>query len=86
MKADMDGDRLVDALGACVREYRTKAAISQEELADRAELDRTYISAVERGLRNPTVKSLLRIARALSIRPSLLLAAAEQSIGVTAGA
>lgn len=52
-------------VGGNVRRLREKQAISQEELADRAGLHRTYISGVERGIRNPTVMILERIAKAL---------------------
>ena len=52
----------------------SQAGLSQEELADRAKLDRTYISGVERGVRNPTVLVLQRLATALNIRPADLLA------------
>jgi transcriptional regulator with XRE-family HTH domain len=61
-----------------VRHFRGKLGISQEELSFRAELDRTYMSGIERGVRNPTVKSLLRITRALGVRPSAVLKRAER--------
>lgn len=41
------------------------AGISQEELGDRADLHRTYISDIERGFRNPTLKTMIAIANAL---------------------
>jgi transcriptional regulator with XRE-family HTH domain len=46
----------------------------------RADLDRTYISGIERGTRNPTVKSILTIAEALATRPSRLISAAESQL------
>lgn len=52
-------------VGPAVRALREQAGFSQEELADRAELDRTYISGIERGRRNPSVKSLQRVVAAL---------------------
>ena len=52
-------------VGPAVRVLREQAGFSQEELADRAELDRTYVSGIERGRRNPSVKSLQRIVAAL---------------------
>jgi transcriptional regulator with XRE-family HTH domain len=60
-----------------VRQCRSKLGISQEELCFRCDLDRTYISGIERGVRNPTVKTLRRLARALGTKPSRLLAEAE---------
>ncbi len=60
-------------LGTNVRRIRECKGWSQEKLAEMAELDRTYISGIERGLRNPTVRVLQRIADALGIpAPDLL--------------
>ena len=52
---------------------RTAAGISQEELADRARLHRTYISSIERGQRNISLENLFRIAEALGTTPARLL-------------
>ena len=60
-------------VGTNVRNFREKADFSQEELADRSGLHRTYISGVERGVRNPTVLVLAKIAKALGVDASLLL-------------
>jgi transcriptional regulator with XRE-family HTH domain len=54
-------------VGCAVRTHRVRLKISQEELADKAGLDRTYVSGVERGVRNPTLKVLYRLATALQI-------------------
>ncbi|WP_166207372.1 helix-turn-helix domain-containing protein [Cognatiluteimonas telluris] len=54
-------------VGPAIRLLREKALVSQEELAGRAELDRTYVSGIERGRRNPSVKSLQRVANALGV-------------------
>jgi transcriptional regulator with XRE-family HTH domain len=53
--------------------------LSQEELGFRAGLDRTYVSGVERGVRNPTLKVVGRLAKALGTPASKLLAAAQRS-------
>jgi transcriptional regulator with XRE-family HTH domain len=55
------------ALGARIRELRTKRGWSQEGFADRCGLDRTYIGGIERGERNVAVLNLLRIARTLDV-------------------
>ena len=55
------------SFGASVRSWRKRQGISQEELAERATLHRTYISDVERGARNVSLQSIERIARALAI-------------------
>ena len=61
------------AVGTAVRERRKVRGVSQEELAEQAELHRTYIGSVERGERNVTILSLIRIAEALGVRPHDLL-------------
>jgi transcriptional regulator with XRE-family HTH domain len=55
------------ALRANLRKYRKESGYSQEELADEAGLHRTYISGVERGVRNPSVLVLEKIAKPLNI-------------------
>ena len=52
---------------ANLRQYRKESGYSQEELADEAGLHRTYISGVERGVRNPSVLVLEKIAKPLKI-------------------
>jgi transcriptional regulator with XRE-family HTH domain len=60
-------------VGRNLRRYRKAAGLSQEELAFATRLDRTYISGVERGVRNPTVLVLQELAAALGVRPMDLL-------------
>ena len=59
------GDPISIALGRSVRKRREAKALTQEVLAELAGLDRTYISAVERGGRNLSLSSIARIAKAL---------------------
>jgi transcriptional regulator with XRE-family HTH domain len=59
--------------GDVLREARQAANITQEELAFRADLHRTYISLLERGLRSPTLESLFRICEALGEEPESLV-------------
>lgn len=54
-------------VGLNVRHIRESLNLSQEELAFRAEIDRTYVSGIERGKRNPTVVVLERLAEALDV-------------------
>ena len=56
-----------------LKRYRVTAGLSQEELALRADLHRTYVGGVERGERNISLLNLLRIARALGVSPADLL-------------
>ena len=54
-------------LGLKLQELRKAKGWSQEEFADRANLHRTYISAVERGVRNPTITVVEKLATALGV-------------------
>jgi transcriptional regulator with XRE-family HTH domain len=65
--------KILRALGHLVKQRRTALGISQEELGMRANLDRTYISGVERGLRNPSITALTSLASGLGITVSNLL-------------
>ncbi len=60
-------------VGQHVRQAREKLGISQEELALRANVDRTYIGGVERGERNLGILNLLKIAKALDTSASEIL-------------
>lgn len=66
---------VVDIIAENVRRLRGTRAWSQEELAERCDLHRTYIGAIERGERNITVRTLYRIAEALGCDPLQLLRA-----------
>jgi transcriptional regulator with XRE-family HTH domain len=69
----------ISQFGNLLRNHRRNAGISQEQLAERSGLDRTYISGIERGLRNPTLTALLKIAKGLDISISMLLQDLERS-------
>jgi transcriptional regulator with XRE-family HTH domain len=56
-----------------VRTIRQQAGLSQEELAHRAELHRTYISSIERGERNVSLENIFAIAEALGVSPGDLM-------------
>ena len=59
--------------GERVRELREKNGWSQEDLAERSGLHRTYVSGVERGVRNPTLEVINRLAAALEVPLSVLM-------------
>jgi transcriptional regulator with XRE-family HTH domain len=65
-------DRLLKAFGERVRELRNKRGLSQEEFAAQCRLDRTYISGIERGRRNPSLRNIKRIASELGVTMSQL--------------
>jgi transcriptional regulator with XRE-family HTH domain len=60
-----------------LKKYRLKSKLTQEELAFRCELDRTYISLIERKKRRPTLNVIFIICRNLNIKPSLLVEEVE---------
>jgi transcriptional regulator with XRE-family HTH domain len=59
--------------GKRIRQIRLERKLSQEALADACDLDRSYMSGVERGIRNITVLTLVQIAKALRVPPHRLL-------------
>ena len=63
---------ILAALGLNVRRARETKEFTQENLAERASLDPTYISGIERGLRNPGIKNVARLAKALGLSTSEL--------------
>ena len=60
-------DPLLRTIGATIRTLRHERGLSQEALAELAEIDRSYMSSVERGLRNVSVLNIARIAAALDV-------------------
>ena len=60
-------DSVLAKLGLNVRKRREARELTQETLAERASLDPTYTSGIERGLRNPGIKNVVRLAKALGI-------------------
>ena len=68
---------LVRIFAQNLREARHRARLSQEELALRAGLDRTYVSGCERGTRNPSLMSVEKLSNALEIEADLLLRRSE---------
>ena len=68
------------AFGAVLRSARARAGISQEELAHRSELDRSHFSKIERGLSQPTLFAIFKIARALGYKASTLVALTQRAL------
>jgi transcriptional regulator with XRE-family HTH domain len=69
----------VAAFAARLRRLRTERGISQEELAHRAGLDRTYVSSCEAGRRNVTIRTISRLSEALSVDAAALVSDRESS-------
>lgn len=62
-----------EQLGANIRRHRESLGISQEALAAKARLHRTYIGSIERGERNVAIRNIVKIAHALDCSPADLL-------------
>ena len=76
----MIGDTLPDMLGNELKKARTRAGLTQEDLAFKASVDRTYISMLENDKKSPTVDMLMRICKPLGITASSLLLKVEISL------
>jgi transcriptional regulator with XRE-family HTH domain len=76
---------LLVAFGAAVRELRERRGLSQEALAQGAELQRTYVNEVERGRRNVTLLNVGRLAEALGVGFGELATVAEGHLARRAG-
>lgn len=70
----------LEYLGGAIRTKRLSLLLSQEQLGPLSNLHRTYITDVENGLRNVSIATLLRIAKALNSRPSFTISNAEELI------
>jgi transcriptional regulator with XRE-family HTH domain len=77
---------LAGTFGSAVRALREKAGLTQDKLAYQAEITPTYMSQIERGLKNVTLPILWNLARALRMKPSDLVRDTEKKFrGAEAG-
>lgn len=60
--------KILENFGTAVRNKRKAAELSQEELAEKLGIHRTYMSFIERGIRNPSLLMVFKISRALKIK------------------
>lgn len=60
--------KILENFGTAVRKKRKAAKLSQEELAEKLGIHRTYMSFIERGIRNPSLLMVFKISRALKIK------------------
>jgi ribosome-binding protein aMBF1 (putative translation factor) len=65
-------------IGKMIAHHRNEKGISQEVLADLAQIHRTYVSQIERGLKCPTIYVLLQISKALDIKLSEMIVELEK--------
>jgi transcriptional regulator with XRE-family HTH domain len=74
----IESSQVSRAFGYVLREKRCARGISQEELSKRARVDRTFISLIERGMRQATLTTLFKLANALGIRAETLVVLTER--------
>lgn len=68
-----EGKAELRALGAVIREERKKLGVSQEDFAEICDFHRTYVGQLERGEKNLSFTNVLRVARVVKLKPSVLL-------------
>lgn len=67
-------------VGQILQTLREERGLSQEVVSGLAAIGRTHLSAIERGVRKPTLETFWRISEALQLRPSAVLAAIEDAM------
>ncbi len=67
-------------VGRVIQEYREKKNLSQEVVSGLADIGRTHLSAIERGVRKPTLETFFKISAALDIPPSELMKRMEEAL------
>lgn len=72
--------KIAGAFGRVLREQRDARGLSQEGLALNAAVDRTFVSQMERGIRQPTLTTLWKLAAALDVSPATLVARVERNL------
>lgn len=72
--------RLQNTFGQVLKELRNENDLSQQQLAFDSELDRTYISLLERGLRLPTLGTIFKLAEVLKLSPSDMVTRVEKNL------
>ena len=68
------------AFGKVLRRLRKKKGLSQEELGFEADIQRNFVSLMERGLNQPTITTIFKIAKALGYTPSKIIALVEKEL------
>lgn len=75
---EMRTDNISTIFGQVLRQQRTDRGISQEDLALTADVDRTFVSQMERGIRQPSITTLIKLSSALGVAPSVLVQRVEK--------
>lgn len=67
-------------IGGVIKAYREEMGLSQEVVSGLADIGRTHLSAIERGLRKPTLDTFFKLAEAMNVSPSVLLKRIEDEL------
>lgn len=73
-------NKIAQEIGKIIASHRNEKGLSQEALADLAQIHRTYVSQIERGLKYPTIYVLIQISKALEVPLSQLVIELEKKI------
>ena len=71
-------EQIQAAFGQRLRKLRETKGLTQGALAQKAQMDRTYISDIERGIRNPGIKNVARLAKALTVTSAMLMEGVDE--------
>ena len=71
-------------VGRVIRRFRESRRLSQEVVSGLADIGRTHLSAIERGVRKPTLETFFKLSEAIGVRPSELMRAIEDELGENA--
>lgn len=72
------------AFGKVLRQKRKEVGLTQEQLAHDADVQRNYVSLIERGVHHPTIAVVFKLAHALHCQPSVLISELEKEVNSTA--
>ena len=70
------------AFGKVLRILRRDAGLTQEELSFRADIERNYVSLIERGINQPTIRVIFKLATALNTKPSTIFVMVEREVEI----
>ncbi|MDN2698348.1 helix-turn-helix transcriptional regulator [Janthinobacterium sp. SUN073] len=70
------------AYGQVLRVLRKEAGMSQEQLAFAADIERNFVSLIERGINQPTVRVIFKLASALQVSPSKMIGLVEEKLAM----
>ena len=73
--------RIAEAFGRVLRDARIEAGLSQEKLAFESDIDRTFVSMLERGVRQPSLTTVFQLCDTLKISPEKVVALTTKEIG-----